>query len=78
MSGGRVQVSLGHQVLQHVDQGSTGVSTGVEVDHVVGATQLKQRLGLGEREEGIGAGEKGRQCRFETNSLLSSNTLTDV
>lgn len=73
-----MQVSLGHQVLQHVDQGSTGVSTGVEVDHVVGATQLKQRLGLGEREEGIGAEQKGRPRRFENNSLLSSNTQTDI
>lgn len=51
MSRRRVQVSLGDQVLQQVDKGSTGISTGVEVDHVVGATQLKERLRLEETEK---------------------------
>lgn len=50
MSGWGVQVTLGDQVLQHVDQGSTGISTGVEVNHIVGATKLKERLSLEDKE----------------------------
>lgn len=42
----RVQVTLGDQVLQHVNQGSAGVSTGMKVNHIVGATELKERLRL--------------------------------
>lgn len=41
-----MQVTLRDQVLQQVDQGSTGVSTSVKVDHIVGATELKERLQL--------------------------------
>lgn len=41
-----VQVTLRDQVLQQVDQGSTRVSTSVKVDHIVGATELKERLQL--------------------------------
>lgn len=50
MSRWGVQVTLGDQVLQHIDQGSAGVSTGVKVDHVVGAPELKERLRLWSRE----------------------------
>lgn len=41
-----MQVALGDQVLQQVDQGGAGVGTRVEVDHVVGAAELKERLQL--------------------------------
>lgn len=41
-----MQVTLRDQVLQQVDQRSTGVSTSVKVDHIVGATELKERLQL--------------------------------
>lgn len=50
MSRRGVQVALGDQVLQHIDQGSAGISTGVKVDHVVGAPELKERLRLWSRE----------------------------
>lgn len=46
-----VQVTLRDQVLQQVDQGSTGVSTSVKVDHIVGATELKERLQLLDTQE---------------------------
>lgn len=51
MSWWGVQVTLGDQVLQHIDQGSAGVSTGVKVDHIVGATELKERLRLKDKED---------------------------
>lgn len=41
-----VQIALGDQVLQQVDQGGTGIRTGVQVHHVIGTAQLKQGLGL--------------------------------
>lgn len=46
-----VQVTLRNQVLQQVDQGSTGVSTSVKVDHIVGATELKERLQLADTKK---------------------------
>lgn len=51
MSRWGVQVALGDQVLQQIDQGGTGVSTGVEVDHIVGATELKERLRLWSKQQ---------------------------
>lgn len=41
-----MQVAPGNQVLQQVEQSSAGVCAGVQVDHVIGAAQLKQGLGL--------------------------------
>lgn len=41
-----VKVTTGHQVLQQVEQGGTGVCAGVQVDHVVRAAQLEQGLVL--------------------------------
>lgn len=52
MSWWGVQVALGDQVLQHIDEGSTRVSTGMKVDDVVGATQLEERLRLESKERG--------------------------
>lgn len=54
LSGWGVQVTLGDQVLQHVDQGGTGVGAGVKVHHVVGAAELKERLQLGDTQEETG------------------------
>jgi len=42
-----VQVALGDQVLQEVDEGRARVNARVHVDHVVGAAQFEERLGLG-------------------------------
>lgn len=39
-----MEVTLGDQILQHINQGSAGVSTGMKVDHIVGAAELKERL----------------------------------
>lgn len=50
MSRWGVQVTLGDQVLQHIDQGSAGVGTGMKVDHIVGTTELKERLRLYKKE----------------------------
>lgn len=50
MSWRRVQVTLGDQVLQHIDEGGAGVSTGMKVNHIVGATELKERLRLENKE----------------------------
>lgn len=44
-----VQVPLGDQVLQHVDQGGAGVGTGVDMDHVVRAAELEEWLSLGSK-----------------------------
>lgn len=55
MSQWGVQVTLGDQVLQHIDQGSAGVSTGMKVDHIVGATKLKERLRLWNEAEHRGS-----------------------
>lgn len=63
-----VQVTLRDQVLQQVDQGSTGVSTSVKVDHIVGATKLKERLQLAQRMR------LSNVCSH-TNALLSSLLL---
>lgn len=41
-----VQVALGDQVLQQVDQRGARVGAGVEVDHIVGAAELEKRLRL--------------------------------
>lgn len=41
-----MQVALGDQVLQQVDQRGARVGAGVEVDHVVGAAELEKRLRL--------------------------------
>lgn len=46
-----MQVTLGDQVLQQVDQGGAGVSASVKVDHIVGATELKERLQLVDAQE---------------------------
>lgn len=50
MSRRGVQVTLGDQVLQQIDQGGTGVSTSMKVNYVVGATELKERLRLENKE----------------------------
>lgn len=51
MSWRGVQVTLGDQVLQQVDKGGAGISTGMKVNHVVGATKLKERLRLENKEK---------------------------
>ncbi len=43
---GRVKVALGNQVLQHVNQSSARVGTGVHVNYIIRTTKLKQRLSL--------------------------------
>jgi len=46
MAGWGVKVALGDQILQHIDEGSAGICTGMKVDHIVGAAELKERLRL--------------------------------
>lgn len=46
-----MQVTLGDQVLQQVDQGSAGVSASVKMDHIVGTMELKERLQLVDTQE---------------------------
>lgn len=46
-----MQVALRDQVLQQIDEGSTGICTGVQMDHIVGTTELKERLRLQNRED---------------------------
>lgn len=41
-----MQVPLGNQILQQIDEGGTRISAGMEVDHVVGAAELEERLRL--------------------------------
>ncbi len=46
MARGRVKIALGNQVLQHVNQSSARVGTGVHVNYIIRTTKLKQRLSL--------------------------------
>lgn len=66
----RVQVALRDQVLQQIDEGSTGICTGVQMDHIVGTTELKERLGLQNKEDDDSGDTRGKIVR-EMRELLS-------
>lgn len=51
MAGRGVQVPLGDHILQQIDEGGAGIRAGIEVHHIVGAAQLKERLGLEHKRE---------------------------
>jgi len=46
-----VQVALGDDVLKQINQNSAGIGTGMKVNHIVGATELKERLRLKNKEQ---------------------------